>query len=197
MIWGYRYKSSSDKIEGSKKNYFEFIFIRVLKVKKRLTRKGFQKIAEEHRQLFEEERPKVVDGIAIAAAEGDRSENAEYIYGKKRLREIDKRLRYLTGLMKDVKIIDPENIRSDRVCFGATVVIEDEEQKRKEWMIVGVGEADVSEGTISYQSPMAKALMDKKEGDFALIKKPSGETEVEIIDIKFEGKSWREFYSKK
>ena len=96
-------------------------------LKRLITPWGYKIIAEEHRQLLEEERPKVVDGVATAAAEGDRSENAEYIYGKKRLREIDKRLRYLTGLLKDVKITDPQYIKSDKVEFGATVRLLDEE----------------------------------------------------------------------
>ena len=82
--------------------------------KKLMTRTGYDRLTDEYTELLEEVRPKVVQGVADAAAEGDRSENAEYIYGKKRLREIDKKLRYLTGLMKDVEIIDPENIRSDR-----------------------------------------------------------------------------------
>ena len=158
-------------------------------MEKMLTRQGFNKIAEEHRSLLEEQRPKVVEGIAIAAAEGDRSENAEYIYGKKRLREIDKRLRYLTELLRDVKIVDPENVRGDRVSFTSTVVVEDEEGKTYEWTIVGVGEADAQQGTISYQSPMARALLGRKVGDIVLVKRPSGEIELEIVDIKFNGKS--------
>lgn len=158
-------------------------------MKKYLTREGFKRIAEEHRKLFEEVRPVVVEGIATAAMEGDRSENAEYIYGKKRLREIDKRLRYLSSLLKDVKIVDPENIKSDRVCFGATVVIEDEAGIKKEWTIVGVGEADAKEGTISYKSPLAKALLNKKVGDVVVIERPADEIEVEILELKFNPKS--------
>lgn len=152
---------------------------------KPLTRRGYDRLAEEHRQLLEEERPKVVDGVATAAAEGDRSENAEYIYGKKRLREIDKRLRYLTKLIDGAKIIDPENIRSDRIEFGATVTLEDEEGLEKTWTIVGIGEADANEGTISFRSPLALAIMNKKQGDVVTVKRPAGEIEVEIIDIKY------------
>ena len=85
-----------------------------------MTRHGFTELAKEHDELLLVERPKVVQGIAIAAAEGDRSENAEYIYGKKRLRELDKRLRYLGTLLKDVQLIDPATLRGDRVCFGPT-----------------------------------------------------------------------------
>ena len=152
---------------------------------KPITRQGYERLAEEHRQLLEEERPKVVDGVATAAAEGDRSENAEYIYGKKRLREIDKRLRYLTSLIKDAQIIDPENIRSDRIEFGATVSLEDEAGVVKHWTIVGVGEADAAHGTISYQSPLAKALWGKRRGDVIVFKRPAGEIDLEVLDIQF------------
>ncbi len=154
-------------------------------LKKPLTRRGYMRIAEEHRKLLEEERPKIVDGVATAAAEGDRSENAEYIYGRKRLREIDKRLRYLTGLLTDVQVIDPENIRSDRVDFGATVTVCDEEGEEKRWAIVGVGESDADDGTISWHSPLAKALMNKRVGDVVLFRRPKGEVELEILSIEY------------
>lgn len=142
--------------------------------KKPMTRRGYQRLAEEHRKILEEERPKIVQGVADAAAEGDRSENAEYIYGRKKLREIDKKLRYLTELIDGVNIIDPEFIRSERVEFGAKVTIQDDKGHRKSWTIVGVGEADVAEATISWQSPLARALFGKKAGDYVEIEKPSG-----------------------
>lgn len=153
--------------------------------KKQLTRRGYQRLAEEHRHLLEDVRPKVVEGVATAAAEGDRSENAEYIYGRKRMREIDKRLRYLTGLLKDVQIVDPENIRSDRVEFGASVTVVDEEGEEVTWTIVGMGEADVAERTISAASPLAKALLNKRVGDVVTFRRPKGEVELEITAIQF------------
>ncbi len=153
-----------------------------------MTREGYQKIAEEHRQLLEEERPRIVDNMARAAAEGDRSENAEYIYSRKRMREIDKRLRYLTGLLKDVQIIDPRNIRSDRVSFGATVKIEDETGKVKEWTIVGVGEAEAEQGTISWKSPLARSLWGRKVGDVITVHRPMGPIDIEINDITYAGR---------
>lgn len=156
---------------------------------KPLTRQGYNRLAEEHRHLLEDVRPQVVEGIAIAAAEGDRSENAEYIYGKKRLREIDKRLRYLTGLIKDAQIIDIEFIRSTTVDFGATIRIQGEDDVIKVWTIVGVGEAEVADGTISYQSPVARAFWGKKIGDFVEINKPAGPEEFELLDIIYDGKS--------
>lgn len=157
-------------------------------LKKPLTRTGYQKIAEEHRQLLEEERPRIVQNMATAAAEGDRSENAEYIYSRKRMREIDKRLRYLTGLLKDAEIIDPRNIRSDRVGFGASVIIEDPEGQQKEWTIVGMGEAEAEQGTISWKSPLARALWNKKIGDIVTLERPLGTIDYEIIDLHFAGR---------
>jgi transcription elongation factor GreB len=153
--------------------------------KKPMTRRGFYRIAEEHRQLLQEVRPKIVEGIAIAAAEGDRSENAEYIYGKKRLREIDKRLKYLSGLIQDAELVDPENIRSDRIEFGATVTIKDENDRIQRWSIVGVGEAEVADGRISWQSPLAKSLMNRKVGDFTVVERPSGDMEYEVIGLEY------------
>lgn len=152
---------------------------------KQLTRRGYEKLLAEHEELSKVERPKVVKGVADAAAEGDRSENAEYIYGKKRLREIDKRLAYLSGLLKDVKVVDPTQLSGDRVIFGATVTIEDEEGRQKTWSIVGEGEADTREGTISYRSPMARALLGKQIGDCVTVERPAGDMDVEILGIRF------------
>ena len=154
---------------------------------KPLTRQGYNRIAEDHRYLLEDVRPGVVEGIAIAAAEGDRSENAEYIYGKKRLREIDKKLRYYTSLLKDVEVVDIEHIRADYVDFGATIIIQDENGAVKEWTLVGVGEADVDAGTISYKSPVANAFIGKKIGAFVDIKRPAGYMEFELIGLKYGG----------
>lgn len=150
-----------------------------------MTRKGFERLAAEHDQLLLEERPKVVKGVQIAAAEGDRSENAEYIYGKKRLREIDKRLKYLGGILKDIKLVDPEYLEGDKVCFGSTVTITDEEGKERVYTIVGDGEADHSGKEISWLSPVAKALLGKRVGDVVLVRRPAGEMEFEITDLHF------------
>ncbi len=153
--------------------------------KKLLTRNGYQRLADEFNHLRNVERPVVVGRIADAAAEGDRSENAEYIYGKKRLRELDKRLKYLGGLLKDVRLVDPSKVSSTKVSFGATVLLLDENGQESTYMIVGEGESDIKSGTISYRSPVAKALMNKAVGDVALIIRPAGDQEVEIIDIKY------------
>lgn len=159
--------------------------------KKPLTRAGFQKLAAEHDQLFLVERPKVLEGIQIAAAEGDRSENAEYIYGRKRLREMDKRIRYLGGLLKDVKLVDPDQLTGNRVAFGSTVHIADEDGVEKEYTIVGEGETEFWPGGISYKSPVARALIGKRVGELVLVHRPMGEVELEILGLRFGTKPWQ------
>ena len=156
--------------------------------KRPLTLQGYRGLLAEHEQLHKVERPRVVTGVTNAAAEGDRSENAEYIYGKKRLREIDKRLQYLSSLLQDVEIIDPATLHGDRVCFGATVVIleaaaANKPATKKKWQIVGEGESDTAKGTISWQSPMARALMGKRVGDLVTVERPAGEIEVEVVEL--------------
>lgn len=150
-----------------------------------MTRSGFQKLAAEHDELLLVERPKILQGIQIAAAEGDRSENAEYIYGRKRLRELDKRLRYLGGLLKDVQLVDPEQLTGNRVCFGSTVRVLDESGKERSYTIVGEGEADYRQQSISHLSPVAKALHGKQVGDIVLVLTPAGEVELEIVGLYF------------
>jgi len=154
-------------------------------VKKPLTLSGYRALFAEHEQLAKVERPKVVTGVANAAAEGDRSENAEYIYGKKRLREIDKRLQYLASLLQDVEIVDPATLSGTRVCFGSTVVFEGDDGTTKKWQIVGEGESDTAKGTISWKSPMARALIGKQVGDVVVVERPAGELEVEITELWF------------
>ncbi len=157
-------------------------------LKNPLTREGWERIADEHRQLLEVERPRIVENMATAAAEGDRSENAEYIYSRKRMREIDKRLRYLTGLLKDAEIIDPRNIRNDRIDFGATFIIEGEDGETRAWTIVGVGESEAEKGTISWKSPLARAVWGRRIGDVVTVHRPMGPTDVEIIDLHYAGR---------
>lgn len=155
------------------------------KLLKPLTKNGQKKLADEFEQLTKVERPKIVEGIAVAAAEGDRSENAEYIYGKKRLRELDKRIRYLNNLLTDAQIIDPDNLSGDKVCFGSTVIVLDEDGKSHSWTLVGEGETDHKLGMISWKSPVGKAVFGKKIGDLILVHRPIGDLEIEITDIKF------------
>lgn len=147
-----------------------------------ITAAGFKKIEDEFYQLWRVERPKVVQGVSDAAAEGDRSENAEYIYGKKRLREIDRKLKYLGGRLKVLKIMSaPAN--PETVSFGCWVSYEDEDNKQYCYQLVGAEEFDVSEGKISIDSPVGQALLNKKIDDDAVIKRPSGDLTVYITAI--------------
>lgn len=153
--------------------------------KKPMTLSGFRTLQKEHEALTKVERPVVLQRIADAAAEGDRSENAEYIYGRKRLRELDKRLAYLSTLLGDVEIVDPTTLSGAKVCFGATVVIEEGGGKKNRWQIVGEGESDTALGSISCRSPMARALLGKGVGDVVVVERPAGEIEIEILELWF------------
>src|SRR5262245_25114570 len=123
-----------------------------------MTPAGAKRLQDELDKLQHKERPDLVKVVAWAAGNGDRSENADYIYGKRRLREIDRRVRYLIKRLDSAEIIDPAKQKSDRVRFGATVTVEDEAGKEKTYSIVGADEIDLSRGLISYQSPIGKAL---------------------------------------
>lgn len=146
---------------------------------------GLAKLKAEYNELFHNERPKLVETIAWAASNGDRSENADYIYGKRRLREIDKKLRFLTGRLEDAILVDPKNLSGDKVVFGATVTIMDEDENLKTYQIVGEDEFDIKLGKISWRSPVAKALLGKKLGDETVIHKPAGQEIVTIEKIEF------------
>ena len=149
-----------------------------------ITPLGFEALKKEAKSLFEE-RPKVVATVAWAAGNGDRSENGDYIYGKKRLREIDSRIRFLGKRIEAAQVINPSELNSDKVIFGATVVIEDEDGINKTYQIVGEDETHAESNKISWRSPMGKALLGKKIESEVLVKKPSKESWVSIIEIKF------------
>lgn len=151
-----------------------------------VTPAGAQKLADELVRLTSVERPRVVQEVAEAAAQGDRSENAEYIYGKKRLREIDRRIRFLTRRLDDAVVVKPEESPRDMVYFGATVQVEDEDGVRKTYRLVGVDEADPACGALSWQSPVGRALLRKKVGDVVSVQRPAGEIDLEIIAIRYE-----------
>lgn len=150
-----------------------------------ITRDGFKRLKDEAHQLFHTERPKVVEVVSWAASNGDRSENADYHYGKKRLREIDGRLRSLALKMDASEIVDPKLIKTDKIVFGATVTIEFEDESLKTYQIVGEDEIDTTGNKISWKSPIAKALLGKKEGDEAILKKPSKEEYITIIKVEY------------
>lgn len=150
-----------------------------------ITPQGLAKLKAEYAQLFHDERPKVVEVVAWAASNGDRSENADYIYGKRRLREIDSRLRFLTDRLEKAFVVDPKALTGKKILFGATVTVRDEDEKSVTYQIVGEDESDASRGKISWKSPMAKALLGKSEGDEALIRKPSGEEAMQIEKVRY------------
>ncbi len=150
-----------------------------------ITHIGFQKLVDELDLLIKEERPKTTEIVKWAASLGDRSENADYIYGKKKLREIDRRIRFLNSRIDDAVVINPVDISSEKVQFGATVLVSSEEGIEKTFAIVGVDESMPSEGKVSWLSPVAKALLGKSVGDDVTVKSPNGEAEYEILEIQY------------
>lgn len=152
-----------------------------------LTPEGAKKLSVELDHLLRVERGRVVQEVAEAAAQGDRSENAEYIYGKKRLREIDRRVRYLTKRLESAVIVKPGEVGGDVVRFGASVELCDENGKTSRYVLVGPDEADPSTGKLSFQSPLGRALMNKRVADVVQVQRPMGEIDVEIISISYDG----------
>jgi transcription elongation factor GreB len=151
-----------------------------------ITPEGFARIRSEYQELFGTERPKLVETIAWAAANGDRSENGDYIYGRKRLRELDRRLGHLSRIMKAAKVVDPAGQSArDQVRFGATVELADEEDNRRSLMIVGDDEADATAGRIGWSAPLARALVGARVGDERIVRLPSGEKSYEVIAIRY------------
>lgn len=150
-----------------------------------ITPAGFRKLQEEFRQLFHDERPKLVETVAWAAGNGDRSENGDYIYGKRRLREIDKRLKFLRDRIENAQVVDPAEVKSDKVVFGATVTIVDEDGGEKVYQIVGEDEIEPGANKISWKSPMAKALLGRSAGDEIEIQRPAGLLVAEITAIRY------------
>ena len=150
-----------------------------------ITPKGFQKLQDEFKKLFHDERPKLVETVAWAAGNGDRSENGDYIYGKRRLREIDSRLKFLRDRIESAQIVNPAELSGDKVVFGATVTIEDEEGEVKTYQIGGEDEIEPGQNKISWKSPMAKSLLGKSVDDEVLIVRPKGNLVATIVEVKF------------
>jgi len=148
-----------------------------------LTPEGAQKLQSELADLVRVQRPKVVGEVAEAAAQGDRSENAEYIYGKKRLREIDRRIRFLEKRLEAAVVVQGTAADSDQVRFGAKVTVVDEEGTERSYVIVGPDESNPEKGYLSFQSPVGRALMKKRIGDVVVVKRPIGDLELEITGI--------------
>jgi transcription elongation factor GreB len=150
-----------------------------------ITLEGLARIRAEYDELFGLARPKLVETIAWAAANGDRSENGDYIYGRKKLREIDRRLGYLSKVMKAARVVDPASQSTDQVRFGATVELADEDNARRMVTIVGDDEADASAGRIGWSAPLARALIGARVGDERIVRLPSGEKSYEVIAIRY------------
>ena len=150
------------------------------------TPEGARRLREELEALWSVERPAVTRAVAEAAAQGDRSENAEYIYGKRRLREIDRRVRYLRGRLDGMKIVSEPPSDRGRVFFGAWVTLEDESGKEVRYRIVGPDEFDVAKGWISMNSPKARALLGKRLDDEIRVQTPAGEREFLIAEVAYE-----------
>ena len=155
-------------------------------VKNYITPSGHQRLQEELDHLWKVERPALVKTITWAASNGDRSENGDYIYGKKRLREIDRRVRFLRKRLELAEVVDPaQRGECDQVFFGATVTVCDANGSESTYSIVGVDEADVAGGRISWVSPLARALLKLREGDVATLRTPTGLNELEVVGVMY------------
>jgi len=151
-----------------------------------ITRNGFDALQAELRNLTRVERPKVVEIVSWAAGNGDRSENGDYLYGKKRLREIDRRIRFLTKRIEKAEIVDPAlQTRRDQVFFGATVTYENERGEEKTITIVGEDEANSDQGLVSWVSPIATAFLKAYEGDEVSFRTPGGKTILTVVEISY------------
>ncbi|HSJ95934.1 MAG TPA: transcription elongation factor GreB, partial [Myxococcota bacterium] len=157
---------------------------RVTAAKRYITPEGYERLRAELERLWREERPRVTREVAEAAAHGDRSENAEYIYGKKRLREIDRRIELLGKRLDELTVVPPRDDRPDRVYFGAWVDLEDEDGAVSKYRVVGPDEFDGEKNFISMDSPIGRALMKKREGDVVHVERPIGDVELENVAIR-------------
>ncbi len=151
-----------------------------------ITPGGYRRLQDELARLWKVERPPVVTTVAWAAANGDRSENGDYIYGKRKLREIDRRIRYLSKSLDRAVVVDNSGKKRERVYFGATVTILDESGDEREVTIVGVDELDAGDARVSWRSPLARALLTASVGDTVTVRAPSGPKRLEIIAIRYD-----------
>jgi transcription elongation factor GreB len=149
-----------------------------------ITPEGFARLKSELKSLVEVERPGVVKTVAWAASNGDRSENGDYIYGKRRLREIDRRVRFLIKRLENAEVVQSSGRDTDQVFFGSTVRIRSKGETR-EISIVGVDEVDAARGRVSWISPIARALLKAREGDTVTLRSPAGEEKLEIIEVSY------------
>ena len=151
-----------------------------------MTPQGFERLRSEHDRLLRTDRPAVVKSVSWAAANGDRSENGDYIYGKRRLREIDHRVRFLSKRLENAEIVDPlKQTRTDQIFFGATVAYADPRGAKRTITIVGVDEVDLDRGRVSWISPIARALLKAQEGDEVSLRTPNGIETIEVLEIRY------------
>lgn len=151
-----------------------------------ITPEGYARLKAELFELIDNERPRIVDIVHWAASNGDRSENGDYLYGKKRLREIDRRIRFLTKRLEIAEVTDPSNHHgSDQVFFGATVTYEDEQGTQRSITILGIDEADSLKGQVTWVSPIARALLKARVGDVVKLVTPVGVQEVEVLEVSY------------
>jgi transcription elongation factor GreB len=156
-------------------------------LKNYMTPQGHRQMQEELQRLLREDRPKTVEVVSWAAGNGDRSENGDYLYGKKRLREIDRRVRFLSKRLESAVVVDPAAQKNrDQVFFGATVTYAREDGAEQTVTIVGIDEADLDRARVSWVSPVARALLKAQEGDTVDLRTPSGVERIEVIEIRYE-----------
>jgi transcription elongation factor GreB len=151
-----------------------------------ITPAGHRRLRGELAQLWEVERPKLVETIAWAASNGDRSENADYIYGKRRLREVDRRIRFLSKRLEVAEVVDNAGQDHERVFFGATVTYADRAGNERTVSIVGMDEVDPARGRVSWIAPVAKALLKAREGELVTVRTPGGAEEIEVLAIRYD-----------
>ncbi|HET9553124.1 MAG TPA: transcription elongation factor GreB [Anaeromyxobacteraceae bacterium] len=151
-----------------------------------ITPEGFRKIAAEHQQIWTVLRPRIVAEVEAAAALGDRSENAEYLYGKRKLRELDRRLRFLSQRMDTLTVVEPRPHPSGRAFFGAWVTVEQEDGEERTYRLVGPDEFDLARGFLSVDSPLGRALLGRSEGDEVPVHRPAGTVEVTVVAVSYQ-----------
>jgi transcription elongation factor GreB len=151
-----------------------------------ITPEGFRRLGEEHRRIWTELRPRIVAEVEAAAALGDRSENAEYIYGKRKLRELDRRLRFLSRRMDELTVVEPRPHASGRAYFGAWVTVEQQGGGQRTYRLVGPDEFDAAAGLISVEAPLGRVLLGRREGDTVTLHRPAGPTELAVVAVSYE-----------
>jgi transcription elongation factor GreB len=150
-----------------------------------ITPEGFRRLATEHDRIWSVDRPRIVAEVEAAAALGDRSENAEYIYGKRKLRELDRRLRFLSERLDSLTVMDPRPDPRGRAFFGAWVTVEDGDGQERTYRLVGPDEFDAAAGLISVDAPLGRALLGRREGDEVVVERPAGSVELVVLRVEW------------